>query len=97
MTKKKWFKYIEPVLFILLLIMMGMLLVTRIGELGQEVKYQSENNDLKTELKQTKKENKKLKQDTKKLDEVEQDLKDEKRQNQILNNQMNQMNISQNQ
>ena len=81
-------------MFILVGILVAMLIVLRIGDIGQEVKYQSENNHLKTELKQTKKENKQLKQDTKKLEQVEQDLKDEQRQNQIL---VSQMGSSQNQ
>ncbi|WP_165942265.1 hypothetical protein [Pediococcus pentosaceus] len=51
----------------------------------QEIIAQVNDDQLETELKQTKKENKKLNQSKTKL---EQDLKDEKRQNQILVNQM---------
>lgn len=51
----------------------------------QEIIAQVNDDQLETELKQTKKENKKLNQSKTKL---EQGLKDEKRQNQILVNHM---------
>lgn len=88
-------------MFILILTLVFMLVVLQLGKIASNDNYRSENNHLKTELKETKQENKKLQQDneklqqdTKNLEQVEQDLKDEKRQNQIL---VSQMGVSQGQ
>ena len=59
-TWNKFYRYSEPILFILILTLVFMLVVLQLGKIASNDNYRSENNHLKTELKETKQENKKL-------------------------------------